>query len=232
MGGVFEKMCCNSRTELEVEINNFMKDLKIRKSNPTDLIEELIAKIDYREDSLTSMNSYLEFINSLLINLNDKEESIECFSGIFKKYKDDKNLKFLCISFLFLCSTKFASIAKSKFKLLIKFFHLEFKENERKETFYQKQFLKEFTKFYVNLVSLDIVKFYKSSRVIDWKSQTTDLESYFSENIQNEYVNRIFKNFNQNSVSLDEYWIIYQELSNDIILREHLIELYESSNSK
>jgi len=224
--------CCNSKSSIEMEMNDFWNSIKIREMDPSKVQESIKTKLKITGERLVATDFDNDFIEVYFSSEENKDKVKSFFRELYDKYSKSENasdLKYFFISMFFLTNTKFTAGAKRHFKDITKLFNFSLSENEKKVVTYKKELLFNITKFYVNLISLTTAQNFAPVAI---KTNNQELINAFDMENQEEYINKLFKSFDGPSLTLDNYWSLYPVLSNGLGVRESLVELHLSTNKK
>ena len=219
--------CYSSLTNEEIQINDFWKDLKLRKIQPVTLEQTIKNKTKITNSNSEVPDFSKDFIDPFLSNDEYNKESTAFFSELLEKYSketDTFKLKYFFLSLYFLTSPNYMKTAKNFFKKTTETFYINFTENEKKVTTYNKELLKNIVLFYVNLISLETVNHYGPFK----EDPHNPLKSAFSLENQYDYVNQLFeddKEFEGKDIKLDIFWKLTTILFDDVEIRGALMDL-------
>jgi hypothetical protein len=217
--------CCTARSSIETEINDFWKSLKIRESDPVDLFKKIKSNSNILNNRLMARDFKTDFVESFLINEENKEDCLLFFSQLYNNnYNDNDPLlnQYFFISLFFLTKPSFSAKTKKHFKDTAEIFNFKSTKNEKNVITYQVELLKNIIRYYVNLISLEVVKGFPP---ISTKQEFDGLKEIFSLNNQNLYVEELFSKFEEKSITLDVFWTLFPTLCDDIKIRDSLMKI-------
>ena len=146
------------------ELTLFWRNLKLRKANPSKLQDSIKNKSKINHDGQLVANGFKnDFLETYLLHDEYKDRSIYFFKGLYEKYEKETKLplmKYFFLSLFFLTCNKYINSAKRFFRIISQLFKFKVIENEKNVVFYEREFLINLTKFYVNLISLESVNCY------------------------------------------------------------------------